>query len=315
MVECSIVIVLSLAVVIYSVRSFRAQQRQQQWQQRPTHSQATTPAAAASHKKTGAISDSSPTSDASVLEPPTLAVRLVDSLCVVLLAVSLGTILYHKWRGNKLAYLLQPCHVSHLLLLCIMLAPRESSWGGVAFGSYSHLLIGPLLGMVGVDLECYPQPFEALNWGVQHALLLLVPLHLVLSRRFAVARYSGPAFFAASFFVMCLFHYAVLVPVSLLSGTNLNYMLCPPAGTPLAWFGKWYRPPTLLICATGAWLLRYVALEAFMRACGIQEEKTPSAMNLAQVAERSLDTNAADKAAAQEGLRLRTQRQPTAAFL
>jgi hypothetical protein len=82
--------------------------------------------------------------------------------------------------------------------------------GAVLLSVYLHSLSGPLLGTVGVDLSFYTQPLEAVNWGVQHVSLLVVPLRLLASRRFGGRTHSGPAIYTLSFAAMVLFHFAAL---------------------------------------------------------------------------------------------------------
>jgi len=120
------------------------------------------------------------------------------------------TIARHKFHGAKMAYLLQPCHVLPLLLLFIVQLPRGSPLGAVLLSVYLHSLSGPLLGTVGVDLSCYTQLLEAVNWGVQHVSLLVVPLHLLASR-FGGRNHSGLAVCTLSFAAMVLFRFAALM--------------------------------------------------------------------------------------------------------
>ena len=132
---------------------------------------------------------------------------------------------------------------------------------------YLHELSAPFLGTVAADLTCYKQRFEALNWGVQHGMLLLMPLHLLATRRFGERVHGGAALFAFSFAAMTMLHYLVLVPVSVMTGTNLNYVMCaPPSLNSMPFsFGTYYRTPMIMVCGLLAWALRYLIVDAFLR--------------------------------------------------
>jgi len=185
-------------------------------------------------------------------------VRFVDALCLFLLTLSAATICFHKYHGQKMAFLFQPCHVLHAFLIYTMTLPRGSKKGAICLGIYLCNLSAPFLGTVAVDLSCYTQRFEALNWGVQHISMMLVPLWLVASQRFGPRPLGGLALFGTAFTAQCILHFPFLVIFSVLSSSNLNYVLCPPQGQQILVDLDWmYRPPMFFFCAVLAASLRF----------------------------------------------------------
>ena len=62
---------------------------------------------------------------------------------------------------------------------------------------------------------------------IEHYLLLLVPIYLIYTGRFAVYPLSF-SYAVFSYALFSLFHSLVLSGFGLLTGHNLNYMLVPP---------------------------------------------------------------------------------------
>lgn len=207
-------------------------------------------------------------SDAERATHPSALVRVLDVLLGGLLLLSACTVLVHKWNASKLPFLLQPCHLLHAFMLYLLSLPRGSDKGAVLLSVYLHLLCAPFLGTVAVDMSCYKQRFEALNWGVQHGMLLFMPFYLLATRRFGSRVHSGAAIFGTSFSVFVMLHWLVFVPVSALTGANINYTICPPPGQDLLMkFQSFYRLPMVLVCALLSWVLRYGVVEGFLRCC------------------------------------------------
>ena len=186
---------------------------------------------------------------------------LLSHLQVFLLALSYSLLFIHKWREDRLWFLLQPCHVLHLLLMYITTLPPSTPRAIFLFNLYLHLLFSPLLGLVAADLSCYTQHLELFNWGLQHVLLLLIPLFSL----WPPSRYpllTGLPFFLLCFSIEVLFHSAVLTPAALWTGYNLNYVLCPPVGV-LSAMGPWYRLVMTGICAVLSVVVRYGMVEGW----------------------------------------------------
>ena len=216
-----------------------------------------------------------------VSEPPSTASWLLNHVLVFLLSLSYAMMVIHKSREDRLWFLLQPCHVLHLLLLRIITMPPSSTTAIFLFNLYLHLLFSPFLGLVAADLTCYTQPYELANWCLQHLLLLAIPLLFLLPpSRFPLV--TGRAFFFLCFSIEVLYHSLLLYPAALLTGYNLNYVLCPPAGTVLEKLGPWYRVAMTGFCGVLSAVVRYGAVEGWRWAVekGLGDGKGPDVVEM-----------------------------------
>jgi len=221
--------------------------------------------------------------DTTAAASPSIFLRIMDLILLFLVTLSACTIIYHKYHGSKMSFLLQPCHVLHAFLIYILTLPYGSRRGNICLSIYLCNLSAPFLGTVAVDLSCYTQRFEALNWGVQHISMMVVPLYLIATKRFSKRPLSSLSLFGASFTAQCLLHFPFLVIASIIAGTNINYVLCPPPGQDLlASFGFLYRPPMFFFCAILAWSLRFILVGGFVAlVCqkeGAEEEENTTTM-------------------------------------
>ena len=199
---------------------------------------------------------------ATATEPPSTATWLLNHTLVFLLSLSYALMVIHKYREERLWFLLQPCHVLHLLLMRIIMLPPSSTTAIFCFNLYLHLLFSPFLGLVAADLTCYNQPYELANWCLQHLLLLAIPLLFLLPpSRYPLV--TGRAFFLLCFSIEVLYHSLLLYPVALITGFNLNYVLCPPAGTLLERLGPWYRLAMTGFCGVLSLVIRYGVVEGY----------------------------------------------------
>ena len=190
---------------------------------------------------------------------------------------------YFKLRTDcmgrpRLAYLVQPCHLSNFILCALSLLPRSprAAW---LFEFYLVTAFGALCALATPDtrgLDLWPfgaegllagaawpgYTWEKVSFFVQHGLLVALPALWIARRRFDLA--PPPSARAASAVLMwallSVAHWDVFAPLSYLTGHNVNYMLVPPSG-PLVAFGAYYRLAMLLACLPFAFIMR-------TRACG-----------------------------------------------
>ncbi|KNE57352.1 hypothetical protein AMAG_03072 [Allomyces macrogynus ATCC 38327] len=187
----------------------------------------------------------------------------VDLALVAVLAASLALVWYHKGNSGTRIFLLQPCHVSMVTLIIMMLWSPMSSVPHVVFNVYLHTMWGTLLAIFSPDLRDNKQFLEVENFWFEHYALLITPLIITYNNRL-VAFPASRDLALASFLFKALYHSFVLAPVSLRSGNNLNYLLMPPPG-PLQWFGELYRLVMYLFCCLLTFATRYVLAEVVLR--------------------------------------------------
>ncbi|KAI9224659.1 transmembrane protein [Blastocladiella britannica] len=188
--------------------------------------------------------------------------RLNVGMALVLTA-SLALVTYHKANANTLYFMLQPCHVSMVSLIAMLLWKDTSRVPHVALNIYFHTVWGTLLAIAQPDLRDAKQFLEAENFWFEHWVLLITPLVMIWSNRFAIFPTSFDLAMA-SFLAKSLFHSAVLSVVALYSGHNLNYMLEPPLG-PLEVFQEFYRLAMYAFCCLLTYFTRYVLVEFVLR--------------------------------------------------
>jgi len=180
--------------------------------------------------------------------------KLCDKIGLLLSIATLCLVIYHKHTKERLPFLLQPCHVLNLLMIIVFMKPAGSRTGTLLFNVYLQCFFSPLLGMFAADRSCYKLRFELANWFAQHFLLIMFPVYCIATDRFHIIK--GLRFFVFGFSIEALFHFVILVPASIASGMNLNYVLCPPSGL-LSQFGAWYRVVMTLFSLVLAFVCRF----------------------------------------------------------
>jgi hypothetical protein len=228
---------------------------------------------------------------------------LQDRVLFIVLIISYGFIFWHKWEIDRVGYLLQPCHLLHLFLICLNCLPPQKlplpspsvatitfrkenqnnhdnhnsitehqhkhkheypmSIATYLFNIYLHLIFGTLLGLVAADLSIYTQFFELENWFIQHFLLTLLPLYYIGIGRYDIL--SGWGIFLLSYGSLFLAHVIIFVPASLLTGLNVNFVMCPP--TSLEQFGSAYRIVMLGVSFGLMAVIRYGVLQPYVWLC------------------------------------------------
>ncbi|KAG0321506.1 hypothetical protein BGZ99_003889 [Dissophora globulifera] len=177
--------------------------------------------------------------------PPVKRSKIEISVMITLAASLLITV-YQKWTRGGLLFLLQPCHMSAMLLITILAGPKDKKWPHVLLNIYFHIMWGTMLALLSPDLRDYNMFFEVENFFIEHYLLLLVPVYMIWSNRYVIWPASLDVALM-SFSLFALYHSMILSTMALLKGMNLNYLLMPPPG-PLQAFGRWYRPVMYLFC-------------------------------------------------------------------
>ncbi|KAF9107584.1 hypothetical protein BGX29_005943 [Mortierella sp. GBA35] len=193
--------------------------------------------------------------------PPAKKSKIEISVMVILTTSLLITV-YQKWARGGLLYLLQPCHMSAMLLISILAGPKEKKWPHLLLNIYFHIMWGTMLALLSPDLRDYDLYFEVENFFIEHLLLLFAPVYMIWSNRYVIWPFSMDVALM-SFSLFALYHSAILSTMALIKGQNLNYLLMPPPG-PLQAFGKWYRPVMYMFCVLLT-MTRYVLVEVVIQ--------------------------------------------------
>ncbi|KAK3808940.1 MAG: transmembrane protein [Linnemannia elongata] len=160
--------------------------------------------------------------------PPAKKSKIEISVMVILTASLLITV-YQKWARGGLLYLLQPCHMSAMLLISILAGPKEKKWPHLFLNIYFHIMWGTMLALLSPDLRDYDLFFEVENFFIEHYLLLLAPVYMIWSNRYVIWPFSMDVALM-SFSLFALYHSFILSTMALIKGQNLNYLLMPPPG-------------------------------------------------------------------------------------
>ncbi|KAF9950830.1 hypothetical protein BGZ72_007567 [Mortierella alpina] len=90
----------------------------------------------------------------------------IEISVMVTLILSLLTTVYQKWARGGLIYLLQPCHMSAMLLITILAGPKNKKWPHVLLNIYFHIMWGTMLALLSPDLRDYDLFFEVENFFI-----------------------------------------------------------------------------------------------------------------------------------------------------
>lgn len=172
--------------------------------------------------------------------PSTPLRRAASWISVGMLAALYALIVEHKTRQGLL-YLLQPCHVSHVLIvvwLALDNSARLKRW-------LSDCVVCSCVWAVGIalpfaDWRDYHSAFDIGVFLTQHISLIIIPLVVAFTSGAPMRR---PSFWhiLAQWSWHALFHWCVLLPTAVLTGSNLNYMMAPPYNPVLLNSGRAYH--------------------------------------------------------------------------
>ena len=155
----------------------------------------------------------------------------------------------------RLAYILQPCHLSNLMLVALSGA-LAAGWGerfSPLFEVYLCTVFGAVFALATPDFRGLYLPLEVPHFIVQHVLLLALPCVWIARRRFRLI--EDWRSWVCCWAGMTLVHWDVFQPACWLSGHNVNYMMVPPEGFVMA-AGRAYRPLMIAICFAASWLVK-----------------------------------------------------------
>ncbi|KAI9265344.1 TMEM164 family-domain-containing protein [Helicostylum pulchrum] len=189
-----------------------------------------------------------------------------ELMCLVTVIASFVVTVIHKVYSKTELFLLQPCHVSAVILIMVMAWPTKFNQFApqLLFNIYLHTLWGAILALVFPDLRDHDMLGEVFNFFLEHGIILFLPFYMLTTRRYVILPF-GFDMVLFSFFLYASYHSPLLHAVSLWSGYNINYTLVPPTLGFLIKAGNWYRFIMYGTAFILMYLTRYILVEPFIR--------------------------------------------------
>ncbi|KAI1692959.1 TMEM164 family domain-containing protein [Ditylenchus destructor] len=156
--------------------------------------------------------------------------------------------LFYKVVTRTLIFILQPCHICTTMQLVLLRFRDEKRlpWTQQLFRFHLYTLPGALIALLFPMIDTRLMVGEVFIFYLQHALILITPLHLMLTSDFyrpeQLRNISWPIF---SISLIILYHFLMLQCVGLLTHANLNCIMCPAASDPFK--GRFYRVIAVLL--------------------------------------------------------------------
>ncbi|KAJ3338145.1 hypothetical protein HDU93_009945 [Gonapodya sp. JEL0774] len=196
--------------------------------------------------------------------PTMKRIPVLDEVVFGLSAASFGIITVHKCYRGSLIYLVQPCHMSCLLIMYLIWSDPKQRKTHTYFNLYVTIMWGAWLALVNPDLRNQTMFLEPEVFWLEHVLVAVVPLLLAINKRFILYPFTFD-FVMASFLLFALYHSVVLSGMAVLTSYNLNYLMHPPIG-PLQYFGQNFRPVMYTFCCVLTFAFRGIFVEGVCRA-------------------------------------------------
>jgi len=191
------------------------------------------------------------------------ALRLLIGACFVLQIV-------YKLAGypGKLFMMLMPCNTIWIMHTIHAFGPGLSANSRHVLSQLSITYFGlPVVAIAVPDVSDLTLPWEVEYFFINHAILLVIPIYWVSSGRVSLLpskRESTVGNFVAwhAFACACfgLFYFALVTPLAVYSGINLNYMLSPPPNPGDMVSGPNFRLMSIGCCTTLFFVFRLAAL-------------------------------------------------------
>jgi hypothetical protein len=148
---------------------------------------------------------------------------------------------YYKFTTGRGAFMLNPCHVAVALQIYVLLT-KKTLLNDLLFRIMVTFTFGDALGFLMPDTNGLDLPFEAPMFYVEHfAGGFVGPAVVILSGRYSSPSYVSLKSILFGWSINSLWNRAVLIPIGMITWTNLNFALCPSPADP--WYGlvgTWY---------------------------------------------------------------------------
>ncbi|KAM8711984.1 hypothetical protein ACLKA7_012492 [Drosophila subpalustris] len=143
-----------------------------------------------------------------------------------------------KLAGRSMIFALNPCHVQTCLQI-YLLAAKPTKTTTALFRIQMSNLNGPFLAFLFPEVEGRTYPFEQATYWIQHALLYIIPIYILRSGTYTIEDTKDFKWCKIGTSFMLFYHFLLLSPLSILTGINLDHMLCAAMSDPFQ--GQNYR--------------------------------------------------------------------------
>ncbi|KAH8277885.1 hypothetical protein KR018_009641 [Drosophila ironensis] len=185
--------------------------------------------------------------------PPPREIKRPHSPTRLFLLISMSVIfgieMGFKLSGRSMIFALNPCHVQTCLQVNLsiiisknphncrstqiyLLAARPTKMTTALFRIQLSNLNGPFLAFLFPEVEGRTYPFEQSTYWIQHALLYIIPIYIIRSGAYTVEDLSEFYWSNIGTAFMLFYHFALLSPLSIFTGINLDHMLCAALSDP-----------------------------------------------------------------------------------
>ncbi|EDV98178.1 transmembrane protein 164 [Drosophila grimshawi] len=157
---------------------------------------------------------------------------------LISMSIVFGIEMGFKLAGRSMIFTLNPCHVQTCLQI-YLLAAKPTRTTTALFRIQMSNLNGPFLAFIFPEVEGRTYPFEQAAYWIQHALLYIIPIYILRSGAYTVEDLGDFKWSKIGTAFMLFYHFALLSPLSILTGINLDHMLCAAMSDPFQ--GQNYR--------------------------------------------------------------------------
>ncbi|CEF69600.1 Transmembrane protein 164 [Strongyloides ratti] len=159
----------------------------------------------------------------------------LHSTIITLYCLIFGGELAFKLISGTAIFLLNPCHLTTIIQLYLLVFPTNNSFTKWIFRIHTYTLAGALIAILFPILNTRNLHGEQFIYFAQHLFILLIPFYLF---------YLGEPFTQETLFefnwailgysILALYHLFVLQIIGLITKVNLNCIICPGVSDPFA---------------------------------------------------------------------------------
>lgn len=169
------------------------------------------------------------------IQKPHSAMRL---FLLISMSFIFGIEMGFKLAGRSMIFALNPCHVQTALQI-YLLAAKPTKTSTALFRIQMCNLNGPFLAYIFPEVEGRTYPFEQATYWIQHGLLYIIPIYILRTGAYIIEDTRDFKWSRIGTSFMLLYHFGILSPLSILTGINLDHMLCAAMADPFQ--GQNYR--------------------------------------------------------------------------